>query len=437
MNYLRRLLTVIVVVLTMVLATNMVSAPSVVAQEQRTPAELCASAEEDIQEPESREFEQAEDVLQEGVDYGAVLCTQQGPIYLDLLEEEAPLTVNNFVFLAQQGFYNNITFHRVLPGFMAQGGDPSGTGSGGPGYSFGDETDNGLTFEQPGLLAMANSGPDTNGSQFFITYAPTTHLDGAHTIFGRVVQGIEVAELLTPRDPQYGPTFEGDLLNTVVITEDPAGVNSTPDGPPSLDHLQALLENAIATQISTVYTPVAELSHTFDAEQEAESWAEQGGDELVAFMSDFLAGKNFGGTAALVMVGECPATPEEMPIWGLGFQVADYQEADAGEAVVFDEARSEKLVETGAFESYEDPAEFGGRIYRMPDESWCNENGVAYRYEVPYGRYVLTVDLVVDQVVIGEDKAQLHGFLSNVSTSLLLSSMQSALDRGNTALAAE
>ncbi len=104
----------------------------------------------------------------------------------------APLTVNNFVFLANEGFYDGTTFHRVIQEFMAQGGDPTGTGGGGPGYWFADETGNGLVFDRPGLLAMANAGPNTNGSQFFITFAPMPHLDGAHTIFGELVAGEDV-----------------------------------------------------------------------------------------------------------------------------------------------------------------------------------------------------------------------------------------------------
>ncbi|MCZ7544639.1 MAG: peptidylprolyl isomerase [Anaerolineae bacterium] len=152
-------------------------------------------------------------------DYRATFVTEKGDIVVDLLEDEAPVTVNNFVFLARQGFYNNTTFHRVLPGFMAQAGDPSGTGTGGPGYRFEDETDNGLTFDGPGLLAMANAGPNTNGSQFFITYAPVEGLNGQHTIFGRVLEGQSIAESLTPRDPEANPTYLGDVLITVEITE--------------------------------------------------------------------------------------------------------------------------------------------------------------------------------------------------------------------------
>jgi len=153
-------------------------------------------------------------------DYQAIIATEQGEITLDLFEAESPLTVNNFVFLARQGFYDGVTFHRVLEDFMAQGGDPSGDGAGGPGYAFEDETDNGLVFDRPGLLAMANSGPNTNGSQFFITFAPTPYLDGKHTIFGEVLEGIEALDALTRRDPQANPTSPGDLIQRITILED-------------------------------------------------------------------------------------------------------------------------------------------------------------------------------------------------------------------------
>lgn len=139
--------------------------------------------------------------------YTATIRTNRGPVILELFASQAPKTVNNFVFLAQEGFYNGATFHRVIPGFMIQGGDPFGTGAGGPGYRFGDEVVPGLVFDQPGVLAMANSGPNTNGSQFFITVAPTPHLNRAHTIFGRVIQGQEVADAISrlSRDSQDRP----------------------------------------------------------------------------------------------------------------------------------------------------------------------------------------------------------------------------------------
>jgi cyclophilin family peptidyl-prolyl cis-trans isomerase len=151
--------------------------------------------------------------------YEAVFETEKGDFRVRLFADQAPLTVNNFVFLARQGYYDNSTFHRVLPGFMAQGGDPTGTGRGGPGYSFEDEFDPALQFDRPGLVAMANRGPNTNGGQFFITYAATPNLTGLHTIFGEVVEGADVVESLTPRDPQANPDFLGDALVSVEILE--------------------------------------------------------------------------------------------------------------------------------------------------------------------------------------------------------------------------
>jgi peptidylprolyl isomerase/peptidyl-prolyl cis-trans isomerase B (cyclophilin B) len=149
--------------------------------------------------------------------YYATLKTQRGDIKVQLFADRAPATVNNFVFLAREGFYNDTTFHRVLDGFMAQGGDPTGTGAGGPGYTFADEFSPALGFDRPGLLAMANSGPGTNGSQFFITFAPTDWLNNHHTIFGEVVEGMDVLAKLTRRDPGASPAFEGDKLYTVLI----------------------------------------------------------------------------------------------------------------------------------------------------------------------------------------------------------------------------
>ena len=151
--------------------------------------------------------------------YEAVFMTEIGDFRVRLFPDQAPMTVNNFVFLAKQGYYDNTTFHRVLPGFMAQGGDPTGTGGGGPGYTFEDEFDPDLLFDQAGLLAMANRGPNTNGGQFFITYAPTPHLNGLHTIFGEVVEGAEVLSRLKPRDPTANPDFQGDGLVSVEIIE--------------------------------------------------------------------------------------------------------------------------------------------------------------------------------------------------------------------------
>lgn len=147
-----------------------------------------------------------------------VKMAKGGEFVIQLYPDKAPITVNNFIFLAREGYYTGTTFHRVLPDFMAQGGDPTGTGSGDPGYSFVDEP-NDLSFDAPGILAMANSGPDTNGGQFFITYAPTPWLDGLHTIFGKVTAGMEVVSDLRLRDPNQNPDYVGDAIESITIEE--------------------------------------------------------------------------------------------------------------------------------------------------------------------------------------------------------------------------
>lgn len=152
--------------------------------------------------------------------YFANLETEKGTIVLELFPIEAPLAVNNFVFLARQGWFNDITFHRVISGFVAQTGDPSGTGFGSPGYAFDNEISPDLTYDQPGMVGMANAGPGSNGSQFFITMAPVEQLNGGYTIFGRVVEGMDVVEALTERDPSQNMGLPpGDKLIEVTIIE--------------------------------------------------------------------------------------------------------------------------------------------------------------------------------------------------------------------------
>jgi len=160
--------------------------------------------------------------------YYATIKTERGEIKVQLFADRAPVTVNNFVFLARAGFYDNTTFHRVLADFMAQAGDPTGTGMGGPGYSFADEIWPGSSFDRRGLLAMANAGPNTNGSQFFITFAPTPWLDGNHTIFGEVLEGDAVLSQITLRDPAADGATLGDRIETIVIEEGEASLLPTP-----------------------------------------------------------------------------------------------------------------------------------------------------------------------------------------------------------------
>ncbi|HEU4864329.1 MAG TPA: peptidylprolyl isomerase [Candidatus Limnocylindria bacterium] len=150
--------------------------------------------------------------------YTATFKTDKGDIAVELFADKAPRTVENFVNLARAGFYDGTTFHRVIGGFMAQGGDPTGTGTGGPGYQFGDEFHPSLRHDSPGILSMANAGPGTNGSQFFITYGPTPHLDDRHSVFGKVTSGMDVLRALRERDPQRDRQ-PGDRIDTIEISE--------------------------------------------------------------------------------------------------------------------------------------------------------------------------------------------------------------------------
>lgn len=147
-----------------------------------------------------------------------VTLEKGGEFVIELYPDKAPQTVNNFVFLAREGFYDGVTFHRVLQDFMAQTGDPTGTGGGGPGYEFANE-DSDLVFDKEGVVAMANAGRDTNGSQFFVTFGPTEWLNGDYSIFGQVISGMDVVKSLTLRDPQQNPSFTGDVIESIVINE--------------------------------------------------------------------------------------------------------------------------------------------------------------------------------------------------------------------------
>ncbi len=141
--------------------------------------------------------------------YTATVVTERGNIVIELYPQHAPKTVNNFVFLAREGFYDGLIFHRVIMDFMIQGGDPTGSGRGGPGYKFEDETSGNPLKHGTGYLSMANSGPNSNGSQFFITHSPQNHLDGKHTVFGNVIEGMDVVNAIN----------QGDVMTKVEISE--------------------------------------------------------------------------------------------------------------------------------------------------------------------------------------------------------------------------
>ncbi len=214
----KRMITNIGIILVVVLAVVWI-ASSANNQKTETPESASIS---DI--PSAAEFKTYDSAPKMSIDpnvqyFATVKMATGGEFVIQLYPDKAPITVNSFVFLAREGFFNGVTFHRVLESFMAQGGDPTGTGMGGPGYQFVNE-DSDLTFDKPGVVAMANAGRDTNGSQFFITFVPTPQLNGGYTIFGQVIEGMDVVNDITRRDPQMGPDYEGDAIESVTITEE-------------------------------------------------------------------------------------------------------------------------------------------------------------------------------------------------------------------------
>ena len=170
---------------------------------------------------ESRQFTECPPMtIDAAKQYTATLQTEKGDIVLELYPDVAPMAVNSFIFLARNGWFDGVTFHRVLPGFVAQAGDPTGTGFGGPGDAFDNEVSPDLIFDQAGVLGMANAGPGSNGSQFFITLGPAPHLDGGYTIFGRVIEGMDVVNSLTERNPEQNANLPpGDKILSVSIEE--------------------------------------------------------------------------------------------------------------------------------------------------------------------------------------------------------------------------
>lgn len=190
-----------------------------VALGELTTDEICDGA-DNVSEPARVQYFAPEEVLETGADYGAIFCTAAGSFRVDLYEEEAPITVNSFVYLATHNFFDNTTFHRVIPDFVVQGGDPQGSGFGGPGYEFVNETDNDLTYNGIGVVGMANAGPDTNGSQFFITLAPVGRLTGGYTIFGQVMEGMASVFDIEERDPGTAEEPGTALYTVVIVTTD-------------------------------------------------------------------------------------------------------------------------------------------------------------------------------------------------------------------------
>ncbi len=228
-----------ILVLLLALAVPVYAQDEEEAASPATPAGICAEYE--AQQPETRAYDAPpSNVLEPGVDYYTIICTEFGPVYIDLYEDVTPETVNNFVSLANDGFYDGLTFHRVMADFMAQGGDPAGNGTGGPGYDFRDEFAPFMSFDRPGLLAMANSGADTNGSQFFITTVVTDWLNYRHTIFGEVLAGQDVVEAIPVTEQQSSTS-----IDAVIVVTDPSTVDADFEATdsPAREDIVAALDN--------------------------------------------------------------------------------------------------------------------------------------------------------------------------------------------------
>jgi len=364
-----------------------------------TPDEICSAA-TPAEDPANREYSAAETVLEDGVDYRAVFCTAAGAVYIDLLEDYAPITVNNFVFLAQNGYYNNTSFHRVIPDFMAQGGDPTATGRGGPGYQFEDEFVGFLHFDQPGWLAMANAGAGTNGSQFFITTVPTPHLDNNHTIFGEVLQGQDNVLRLNVGDPSVGG-FVGSSLDTVVIITDPEAVTTDYEAPESLgqDEIVAGFDLLIE-QVGDILPLNAETSGEFTTEDVIASLPEDLQDGMTTFAETY--NHEFRVSRHLDNV-ECS---QEFFFSTIGYTVDAFASSEDASSALEDGFLGEIAVTAG----YADIAEADGlghvAVYSS-DTEFCDGNpGTQGLIYMQRGRYIVSVDATIPSALLDQVEMQ-------------------------------
>ncbi len=369
----------------------------------QTPEALCEAALPNIEEPDDRAFSAGPDqVLEEGVDYSAIICTGGGAIYIDLYEQYAPITVNSFVFLAEAGYYNNTTFHRVIADFMVQGGDHTATGSGGPGYQFADEFVPFLAMSNPGVLAMANSGPGTNGSQFFVTRVPTQWLHGGHTVFGKVLEGQSVVDNMTDRDPSSA-TEPGVTLNTVLIITDPSGVETdyeTPSIPTAEDTLAT-----INFSVEDIFLQGPAVSQTIENSFESiEDAVGQFNEDAQEIATELYEAHEFNYEVGGVWeVDECPAEPN---LLGVGFAMIDADsEENAAEFVADDNLGA--LQEAQGYTAIEDTSNFlsdagftSNVIYTKSGDGLCDSVNSLTRYVWSRGRYVMVLDVTITEGLI-------------------------------------
>ena len=364
------------------LALLMTFASLALAQAPASPEQLCEAA-----EPAPltmMQFAQAEQVLEPGVDYRAILCTGAGAITIDLYEKLTPITVNNFVFLARQGYYDSSTFHRVIPNFMAQGGDPTGSGRGGPGYQFGDEPVGFLTFDRPGLLAMANAGPGTNGGQFFITTVPTPHLNYKHTIFGDVLAGQAAVEAIRERDPQTASS-PGEALRTVLIISDSSALDIDETARPPAAEAEVISAFEGFTAALPPELPLdAERSGNFSTADLAKTVT----DELQAGFAAFADAYGHQYRQRMQITnGDCDAS---VFFSHLGYWVDVYADAAAASAALQDDFMQQWLDSYGFAHDGAPSA-----AYRRSAETCDGKAGAELLTLYTRGRFLVTIDVLV------------------------------------------
>lgn len=364
-----------------------------------TPDAICEQATPAI-EPETRDYTEAEQVLDADIDYRAVLCTSAGAIYVDLFEDFTPVTVNNFVFLAEANYFNNTIFHRVMENFMAQAGDPTATGTGGPGYRFQDEFVGFVNFDRPGLLAMANSGPATNGSQFFITTAETPWLNGVHTIFGDVLEGqTEVVDNINLRDPQVGG--DATTLDTVVIIRDSDVVETTFEDTvdvASAEDFVAGLNGALEGQLPE--DMVFEGAETLSTDEVIAIAP----DALQADYSDLLTENNHDYRVTAML--DNPQCNLDYFFFTLSYAVDAFASADDATAVLASDFLAE-YYETVGYTAYEGNADLPYNVY-LSETDICETTVQVATLDLQRGRYIANISVILSQG--GLDEAQIVEF---------------------------
>lgn len=356
-----------------------------------TPAEICEAA-TPAAEPDAREYEAPEEALEAGVDYRAVFCTGAGAVYVDLFENTTPQTVNSFVFLAQNGYYNNTTFHRVLENFMAQGGDPTATGRGGPGYQVNDEFVGFLRFDRPGLLAMANANrPDqgifnTNGSQFFITTTVTDHLNFRHTIFGEVLTGQENVENIQLRDPETAQE-QGEALDTVVIITDPANVEAdyTIPEPATQEEILAAIEELPELPGLALAEEATGALSTDDLVADA---ADDVQDQLAAYLEEH--GHQYSVSIAHT---NADCNLDEAPFGEIGYSIHVFATPEDAAAAVGDDNLPVLITGRADYEELED-TEISTQVYAVETTTCETQANRAWTYRHT-GRFITVAEIVL------------------------------------------